>query len=147
MCIRDSSNAAKKRNPLKLGGVPHTRQQISAVSRPKFTILSRYVEEVLLSNDVFLIVDICLRSEDIARHSCAFVRRWRFFASSISSEPRAAHFRPAFQIRTRATPCVEVWQISNLRPLRLGEGKRWKKEEDRNRREKYNDLSYYTGRP
>jgi len=31
------------------------------------------------------------------------------FASCISSEPRAAHFRPAFYIRTKATPCVEVW--------------------------------------
>jgi len=32
-----------------------------------------------------------------------------FFASCIFSEPRAAHFRPAFYIRTKATPCVEVW--------------------------------------
>jgi len=37
--------------------------------------------------------------EDIARQSYAMVPRWRFlatFASCISSEPRAAHFRPAF---------------------------------------------------
>jgi len=33
------SNAAKTRNPLKFAGVSQTRQQISAVSRPKFTIL------------------------------------------------------------------------------------------------------------
>jgi len=32
----------------------------------------------------------------------------QFFMSCISSEPRAAHFRPAFQIHTKATPCVEV---------------------------------------
>jgi len=32
-----------------------------------------------------------------------------FFASCICSEPRAAGFRPAFQIRTKAAPCVEVW--------------------------------------
>ena len=31
-----------------------------------------------------------------------------FFAFCIFSEPRAAHFRHAFQIRTKATPCVEV---------------------------------------
>jgi len=31
------------------------------------------------------------------------------FASCIFSEPRAAHFRHTFQIRTKATPCVEVW--------------------------------------
>jgi len=30
------------------------------------------------------------------------------FASYISSEPRAAHFRPAFYIRTKATP--HVWK-------------------------------------
>jgi len=41
-------NAAKTRNPLKFAGVPQTRQQISAVSMPKFTILSGHVEEVLL---------------------------------------------------------------------------------------------------
>ena len=44
------SNAAKTRNSLKFAGVPQTRQQISAVSRPKFTILSGHVEEVLLFN-------------------------------------------------------------------------------------------------
>jgi len=33
------SNADKTRNPLKLAGVPQTRQQIPAVSGPKFTIL------------------------------------------------------------------------------------------------------------
>ena len=43
-----------------------TRQQISAVSRPKFTILSRHVEEVLLFNRFFPILDTCLSSEDIA---------------------------------------------------------------------------------
>jgi len=44
------------------------------------------------------------------------VPRWRFFgdyfASCIFSEPRVAHFRPASEIRTKATPCVEVWQTS-----------------------------------
>jgi len=31
--------AAKTRNPLKFAGVPQSRQQISAASGPKFTIL------------------------------------------------------------------------------------------------------------
>ena len=44
------SNAAKT---LKFVGVPQTRQQISAVSGPKFTILSGHVEEVLLLNKFF----------------------------------------------------------------------------------------------
>ena len=38
------SKAAKTRKPLKFAGLPQTRQQISAVSRPKFTIL--YYEDV-----------------------------------------------------------------------------------------------------
>jgi len=33
------SNAAKTRKPLKFARVPQTRQQISAISRPKFTML------------------------------------------------------------------------------------------------------------
>ena len=46
-------NQNKAQNPLKFVGVPQTRQQISAVSRPKFTILSGHVEEVLLLNTFF----------------------------------------------------------------------------------------------
>ena len=42
-----------------------------------------------------------------------------FFAYCIFSEPRAARFRPA-----SSTPCVAVWQTSNLRRLRLGEEKK-----------------------
>jgi len=33
------SNAAKMQNPLKFAGVPQIRQQISATSKPKFTVL------------------------------------------------------------------------------------------------------------
>jgi len=33
------SNAVKSRNPFKYAGVPQTRQHISAVSGPKFTLL------------------------------------------------------------------------------------------------------------
>jgi len=73
------SNAAKKRNPLKLAGVPQTRQQISAVSRPKFTILWGHMEDISLLNKFFLIVDTCLSCEDMARQSCAMVPRWRLF--------------------------------------------------------------------
>jgi len=81
----------------------------------------------LLLNNFFPIVDMCLSCEDIARQTCAMVPRWRFLATflrRVFSEPRAAGFRPASEIRTKATPCVEVWQTSNLRLLRLGEEKR-----------------------
>jgi len=50
--------------------------------------------------------------EDTVQQSCAMVRRWRFFgdffASCICSEPCAARFRPASEIRAKATPRVEV---------------------------------------
>jgi len=47
------SNTAKKRNPLKLAGVPQTNETISAASGPKFTILWGHVEEILLLNNFF----------------------------------------------------------------------------------------------
>jgi len=46
-------NAAKTRNPLKLAGVPQTNETISASSGPKFTILWRHVDEILLLNIFF----------------------------------------------------------------------------------------------
>ena len=70
------SNAAKTRNRLKLAGVPQTRQQISAASRPMFTILWGHVEDILLLNKIFPIADTCLSCEDTARQTCAMVRRW-----------------------------------------------------------------------
>jgi len=45
-------------NPLKFAGVPQSHQQISAISRPKFIILSRHVEEVLLFNKFFFQLSI-----------------------------------------------------------------------------------------
>ena len=67
------SNAAKTRKPLKLEGVPQTRQQISGVSSLKFTILREHVDEVSAFTRFFPIVDTCLSCEDIARQSCAMV--------------------------------------------------------------------------
>jgi len=75
------SDAAKMRKPLKVAGVPQTPERISAASRPKFTILCRHVEEILLLNRFFPIVNTCLSCEDIARQSCAMVRRWQFLAT------------------------------------------------------------------
>ena len=58
------------------------------------------VGDILLLKKFFPIVDMCLSCKDIARRSCAMVPRYAifcdFFASCICSEPRAAHFRPAF---------------------------------------------------
>jgi len=60
------SNAAKTRNQLKFGGVPQTNETISAASGPKSTILWGYLEDILLLNGFFPIVDKCLSCEDIA---------------------------------------------------------------------------------
>jgi len=61
--------------------VPQTGQPISAVSGPKFAILSGHVEEVLLLNKLCNGAQMAIFGD--------------FFASCIFSEPRAARFRPA----------------------------------------------------
>jgi len=55
------------RNPLKFAGVPRTNETISARRGPKFTILWGHVEEILLFNKFFPIVDICISCEHIDR--------------------------------------------------------------------------------
>jgi len=100
------SNAAKTRNPLKFAVVP----KLANRSEPLVGRSSPYCKDMWGRYCCFLpIVDTCLRCKDTARQSCAMVRRWRFFASYISSEPHAAHFIHAFEIITKATSCVEVW--------------------------------------
>jgi len=66
---------------LKFAGVPQTTGSISAVSRPKFTILWGHVEDILLLNKYFPIVDMCLSCEAIAQQSCVMVPRSRFLAT------------------------------------------------------------------
>ena len=61
------TKAAKTRNPLKLAGCPKTSGPISAASGPKFTILWRHLEEMLLVIKFFPIVNACLSCKDIAR--------------------------------------------------------------------------------
>jgi len=62
----------------------------------KFTVLWGHVEEILLFNKFFSTVDTFLSCEDIARQIGMMKSRRRIFASCISSEPHATHFRPAF---------------------------------------------------
>jgi len=55
------------------------------------------------------------------------VPEWRIFGDfvrrvfSASRVQQVSDLHPKFEL---ATPCVEVWQTSNLRRLRLGEEKR-----------------------
>jgi len=61
-------------------GAPNSQTNLS-LSGPKFTILSGPVQEVLLLNNFFPIVDTCLSCEDMTRQSCAMVPGWRFLAT------------------------------------------------------------------
>ena len=129
------SNAAKTRNPLKFGGVPQTTGPISAASGPKFTILWGMWRTYCCLTSFFPIVDICIRCEDIARQSCAMVPRWRFLATfyvlcfqRTACMQQVSDLHLKFALRPHHV-YLEVWQTSNLRRLRLGEGK--KKEERR----------------
>jgi len=87
------SNAAKRRKPLKVAGVPQTPKKISATSGPKFTILWEHVEEILLLNKLFpdCRLDTCLSCEDTDRQSCGMVPRWRYFASFLRPVFSASH--------------------------------------------------------
>ena len=94
------SNTAMTRNTLKFAGVPQTNEMISATSGPKFTILWGHVEEILRLNKFF---SDCRHMPYLRRYSptklCDGAQMaifGDFFASCICSEPRAAHFRPAF---------------------------------------------------
>jgi len=70
------------------------------------------------------------------------------FASCIFSEPRAAGFRHAFEIRTKATPGAEVWYIDIQSPtVEIRRGKKKKKDRIEITGQKYNGLSYSIGRP
>jgi len=79
------SNTDKTQNPLKVAGVPQTRQGISAASGPKFAILWGHVEEILLFNKFFPIVDTWLSCEDIAQQSCAMVPKWQYLCPVFSA--------------------------------------------------------------
>ena len=82
-----------------LQGCPKLTKRSQPIERPKFTILRGHVEEILLLNRFFPIVDTCRSCEDKADKVvgwCPDGDFWRFFGSCICSEPRAAPFRPAF---------------------------------------------------
>ena len=67
--------------------------------------------DILLLNEFFPIVNTCLSCEDIARQSCAIVRRWRLFGDFLG---------PAF-------PASRVQHISHLHTkFALGPHHVWK---------------------
>jgi len=84
------------RNRLKFAGVPQTPEPISAASGLKFAILWGHVEEILLFNKFFRFAFVAKIQPDKLCDGAQMANFWRFFAFCIFTEPRAAHFRPAF---------------------------------------------------
>ena len=126
------SNAAKTRNPLKFSGVPQTNETISAASGPKFTILWRHVEEILLLNKFFPIVDTCLICEEIARRSCAMVPRWRFLATFLRPVFAASRVQQVSDLHSKfALRPHHVWSMIDIQSataeIRRGKRRRRKK--------------------
>jgi len=140
------SDEAMTRNPLKFAGVPQSRQQISAISGPKFTILWEHVGRYFCLTIFFSIVNMCLNCEDIVRQNRAMVPRWQFFGDFLGHAFPASCVQHILCMHSKFAPCVEAWQISNLRPLRLGEEKE-KRIEEETTGQKYNGLPYSLGRP
>jgi len=92
------SNAAKTRNQLKFAGDPklvNRSQQLVGRSSPYCGDMWR---TYCCLRSFFPIVDTCLSGEDIARHICAMVPRWRFLATFL---------RPVFS-------ASRVQQVSDL---------------------------------
>ena len=80
-----------------LQGWPKTLEPISAVSRPKFTILSGHVEDVLLFNSFFPVFNRCLNCKDTARQSWVMVLRCRI--SSGHSSLAGGHGRRCWDLK------------------------------------------------
>jgi len=80
--------------------VPQTRQQISAVSGPMFTILWGHLEDILLLNKFFsdyrYVPWLQRYSPTKSCDGAQMAIFGDFFGSCIFSDPLAAHFRPAF---------------------------------------------------
>ena len=121
------SNAAKTRNPLKFAGMPQTNETISAASGPKFTILWEHVEEILLLNKFFAIVDVCLSCEDIARQ----IVRWSpdgNFLHPVFSASRMRHISDLYsKFALRSHLCGSMADIRSA----TAEIRRGKKKKDR----------------
>ena len=123
------SNAAKTRNPLKFAGVPQTGNRSQPLVGSKFTILSGHVEEVLVFNKLFPIVDTCLNSEDIARQSRAMVPKWRFlrpvFPASRVQHISHVHSKYSQKSHTMCGSTVDIQAAT----AEIRRGKERKKEE------------------
>ena len=85
----------------------------------KFTILWGHLEDILLLNKFFPIVDTCLSCEDMAEQSCAMVPRWRFLATFLrpvfaaSRVQRISDLHSKFALRPHHVPKYGKHPISD----------------------------------
>jgi len=100
------SNAAKTQNPLKFVGVPQTPETISAVSGPKYTILSGHVGEILLFNNFSFRLSIRALVAKIQPDKV--VRRWRVFGDFVHSVFSASHVQHVSDLHPKFALYVEV---------------------------------------
>jgi len=117
---------------MKFAGVSQTGKPISA--GPKFTILWRHVEDILLLNKFFFRLSIraLIYYEDIARQNCAMVPTWRFLATflrpvfSASRMQHVSDLHLKFALRPKILDSLD-YLISLLRPHHV-----WKKPQHAN---------------
>ena len=131
------SNAAKTRNPLKFAGVPQTRQQISAISRPKFTILSGHKWRRYCFLRIFFQLSIhALVPKDIARQSCAMVPKWRFLRPvfAVSCVQHISDLHSKFALMSHHVSMVDIQ--SAAAEIRRG------KKEERNKPQGKNIMAF-----
>jgi len=124
------------RNPLKFAGVPQTTGPISVASGPKFNILWRHLEEILLLN-IFPTVDMSLNCEDMARQIVRWCPRWWFFGEFLRPVFSASRVQHVSDLHLKfAVKPHHVWKYGT-HPIcytpKIRRGK--KKIEDRRNRE------------
>jgi len=134
------SNTAKTRNQLKFTRVPQMVKPISAVSGPKFTILWGHVEDILMLNRFFPIVDTYLSCEDIAQRSCVMVPRWRFLATSLHPVFSASRVQHISDLHSKfALRPHHVWKCMVDIQSPTAEIRRRKKKKKKERRKKQDE--------
>jgi len=109
------SNAAKTRIPLKFGGVPQTRQQISAVNGPSSLYYQDMCRRYCCLTSFFPIVDTCLSSEHMARQICAMLPKWQFLRPVFRAS-RMQHISDLHSEFALGLPYFHTWCGPRLGP-------------------------------
>jgi len=98
------------RETLKFARVPQTCQPVSAANGLKFTILWGQVEEILLFNYFFQVVDMCLSCVDTGRQSWANVPGWRIFGDFLRPVFPVSRVQQISDLHSKFAPRPHVWK-------------------------------------